>query len=101
MLNTPENTILPDPVIDELRRKIKASGSQKAAADELEISPSLITEILQGRRTASPSLLEKLGLVKIVVHVKSEKASDVFRAIETVINAQKKRSVDERELAVA
>ncbi len=73
---------IPDPLIAELRKRIEKSGTQKAAAQELEISESFLTEILKGRRTASPSLLEKLGFVKITLHVKSEQADSVVRAIQ-------------------
>ncbi len=75
-------TPLPDPVVTELHKRIEKSGTQKVVASELEISESFLTEILKGRRTASPSLLEKLGFVRITLHVKSEQADSVVRAIQ-------------------
>jgi hypothetical protein len=74
-------TSLPDTLGTELRKRIEQAGTQKAAAEQLEISAQHLGDLLHGNRTASPSLLEKLGLVKVVVHVKYAAAPLVVSAI--------------------
>lgn len=88
VIDTPTLALTPNVVTEELRRRI-GNGTQEALASELEISPSLITEILKGRRTASPSLLEKLGITEITVHVPNAHALHVVGAIQTVMGEVK------------
>lgn len=93
--------------IEELKRRIRSKGSQKAVAAELEISPAYLNDILMGKRNLSDNVLEKLGYEKVTVHVKVNSVPDIVRAIETAQeeSAQssphqpKKRSVGRRELA--
>ena len=77
---------LPDPVLLELKERIKTLGSQTAVANDLSISPSMITEILKGRRTASPSILEKLGFVRITFHIKKDRILPVIRLIKMAMD---------------
>jgi transcriptional regulator with XRE-family HTH domain len=74
-----------DPVPDELRKRVEDSGSQKAVADELGISAQHLGDILRGRRTAGPALLEKLGFARVTMHVKTNTLPDVVSAIDDVI----------------
>jgi transcriptional regulator with XRE-family HTH domain len=76
--------LTPDVVSKELRRRIGA-GTQDALASVLGVSPSLITEILKGRRTASPALLEKIGITEITTHVKNEQVELVVSAIQAAV----------------
>jgi hypothetical protein len=75
-------------VIAELQRRIKICGSQKVAAEELEISAQHLGDILRGRRTPGSALLEKLGFVKISVQVPSGMAVRVASAITLAITQQ-------------
>jgi len=77
-------TSLPDLIVVELHKQIKALGSQKAVADELDIPQSTITEILKGRRPTSESVAEKLGFVRITFFVKK---SHVIRIISLLRKA--------------
>lgn len=74
------------PVITEINRLIEKHGTQSAVASELHISPSLLTEILKGRRGISDGLLDKLGFVKIVIHVKPDQRKSVEQAIAKAVN---------------
>lgn len=71
-----------DPVFVELNRLISERGSQKSCAEMLGISPAYLSDILSGKRNVSSRILEKLGYVKIIVHVKNDNALSVIQAIE-------------------
>lgn len=73
-----------NPVIEELQVRVEKAGSQKAAADELGIHPSYMTDLLQGKRNPGEELLEKLGFARVVVHVKVNAVDAVMKAIEDV-----------------
>jgi transcriptional regulator with XRE-family HTH domain len=70
------------PAIEDLRKLVKSKGSQQAAADELGITPAYINDILKGRRNLSEAMLEKLGYVKVIAHVKTDAVPFVVSAIE-------------------
>ena len=70
-------------VIDELKEQIRARGSQKAFADEIDLSPAYINDIIKGRRDLSDNVIEKLGFERITVFVKK---NDV-RIVESLIRA--------------
>lgn len=78
-----------DPVIEELESRIAKVGSQKACADELEISPSYLHDILKGKRALTPTILSKLGYVRVSVHVPTDRADDVVKAIEKTLDKSK------------
>jgi transcriptional regulator with XRE-family HTH domain len=54
-------------VIRILKRRVAQAGSQKQVAEDLEISPQYLNDLLQGRRELSDNLLEKLGLARKIV----------------------------------
>lgn len=74
-------TIVIDPVEKELRQMVKKEGTQKAAANKIGISASHFSDVLRGSRKLSPAVLEQLGFVRVIVHVKAEKAERVVSAI--------------------
>ena len=73
--------------LKELESRIAEAGSQKAYADELGISASYLNDILQGKRAITPSLLGKLGYVRVSVDVPTKQAPDVIKAIESTLDA--------------
>jgi Helix-turn-helix. len=80
---------LPNLVLDELSRRVEASGSKKAVAEQLEISQQHLGDIMSGKRTVGPNLLEKLGFVKISFHARRENALRVVRILEVALNEEK------------
>ena len=76
---------LPDLVANELRARIEKIGSAKKVAEELEIPQSMITEILKGRRMASPTIAEKLGFVRITFHVKRDRVLQVIHLLKMAL----------------
>lgn len=86
MVDKTEITVSPDPALAELNRRVEKSGSQTAVADELEVSPAYLNDILRGRRDLSVNVLKKLGHKRIVVHVSEARAPKVMTAIETALN---------------
>ena len=75
-----------DPVLEELENRIAEAGSQKACAEDLEISPSYLHDIIKGKRALTPTILNKLGYVRVSVHVPTERAEDVVKAIEKTLD---------------
>ncbi len=55
-----------DPVA-ELNKLIERHGSQMAVAERLGVSSVYISDLVNGRRDFSERMLEKLGLVRVVV----------------------------------
>lgn len=74
-----------DPAREELEGLIAKEGSQRAAADKLGTSPSVINDIVLGRRNISRSVLSKLGYERVTIHVKTDKLPRLMKAIEKVI----------------
>ena len=54
-----------------LGRYIKTAGSQVKAADQLEISPSYLCDLLKGRREPGSKILTALSLRRVVEYEKS------------------------------
>lgn len=54
-------------LIDELKRKIKFGVTQTAIAEELEISPSYLNEILHGKKRLSEEVAERMGYERVFV----------------------------------
>lgn len=97
MTDQTEITILPDPALEELNRRIEKSGSQSAVADELEVSPAYLNDILKGRRDLSVNMLAKLGHKRIVANVPDEYAALIVKAIEIAhkgLSPQHRREVE-------
>jgi transcriptional regulator with XRE-family HTH domain len=47
-----------------LARQVKLAGSQRELADQLGITQAYLSQVLRGKRKASPRLLTALGLKK-------------------------------------
>lgn len=71
-----------DPAREELEKLIAKEGSQRAAADMLGTSPSVINDIVLGRRNISRTVLSKLGYERVTIHVKTDKLPRLIKAIE-------------------
>ena len=54
----------------EILKERCAIADQAVVADELDISPQYLNDILKGRRAPGPQVIEALGLVKIVTYRK-------------------------------
>jgi biotin operon repressor len=50
-------------------------GSQKALARHLGISPAYLCDVIKGRRDAGTTVLDALGLVRVVRYAKIEEAA--------------------------
>lgn len=74
-----------DPALTELNRMVEELGSQKAAADKLEISQAYMGDILAGNRTISETVLKKIGYIRLVVNVKVDQSALVVSAIEDAL----------------
>lgn len=59
-------------VIQMLRNRIKKAGTQTAAADELGVSKSFLSDVLNGEREPGEKLLGALGLERreVVTYVR-------------------------------
>lgn len=58
-----------DPVV-VLRKLVTRYGSQRAAAQYLDVVPSVVSGLLKGRETFSDAMLGKLGLRRTVIAAK-------------------------------
>jgi predicted transcriptional regulator len=56
-------------MLDVLWDLVAQHGSQKAAADVLGITPSYLSDILQGSRSVSDSLARKIGYIREAVFI--------------------------------
>jgi hypothetical protein len=79
----------PNLAIEELERRIKLAGSQKAVADDLDIPQSQLSEVLSGRRDLSERILEKIGFDKVVIHVSKQDTDRLLRSVETTITTMR------------
>lgn len=59
---------VPEP-LDVLREAVRVTGSQKAAASHLKVSPQYLSDVLRGRREISRELARKLGYQRIVIYM--------------------------------
>lgn len=105
MLTDTQTTTLPhDPALAELNRMVDELGSQKAAADKLEISQAYMGDILAGNRTISETVLKKIGYIRLVVNVKEVHSGLVVGAIENALrlaNGEKKLLDTARRMKVS
>lgn len=53
--------------LTRLRRVVRRQGSQRQAAQSLDVGQSYISDLLRGRRTPSVAVLAKLGLRRVIV----------------------------------
>jgi hypothetical protein len=74
-----------DLAIEELQKRVDAAGSRAAAAKELNISPSQLSDVLNRRRDFSRGMLEKMGFDKVVIHIKKQDKSKLVKAIEPTV----------------
>ncbi len=56
--------------LPRLQALVKAAGTNRAAAKQLEISEQHVGDLLHGRRGFSEAVLAKLGLRRTVVEMK-------------------------------
>ena len=54
--------------LELIKDMVKEKGSQVAAAKELNISPAYLADILNGNRSISESVAQKLGYRRVVVY---------------------------------
>lgn len=105
MLTDTKTTTLPhDPALAELWRRVKELGSQKAVAEELEIHPSYLGEMLSGKNPISENVLKKIGYVRLTVNVKENDAPLVMSAIDQALDKPQpspKKSAERREPVAA
>lgn len=73
-----------NPVIADLKERARELGSQKALAEELDISESFLSDILAGKKTLSDDRLEELGYSRLIIHVRADQVPETLRMIETV-----------------
>ncbi len=57
---------------DRLRQLCKEAGSQKAFAKKRRISPSVLSDVINGRRDFPKSILKALKARRVVNYVKFE-----------------------------
>jgi len=57
-----------DKLLDILSRKIAAAGGQSAFARKAGISPQYISEVLRWNKPIGPTLLNALGVEKIITY---------------------------------
>jgi hypothetical protein len=57
-----------DALLKLLNRQVKDAGSQGAWAERNGVPPSLVSAVLRRERAPSTSILEALGLEKVVIY---------------------------------
>ena len=90
-------TVVTDLAMEDLKERIKSKGSQKAVADELELTPAHLSDILSGKRNLSDNVLAKLGFERVSVNVKTRDAQRLIRAIEAVLEKKEPPSPTEKK----
>tara|TARA_R110000787_G_scaffold280681_2_gene391530 strand:- start:2605 stop:2793 length:189 start_codon:yes stop_codon:yes gene_type:complete len=55
--------------VGKLRIYVEGAGTQAEAARRLSISTTYLSDLLNSKRTPSDSILEKIGLCRIVVKI--------------------------------
>lgn len=55
-------------IIAAIRREAKRAGSQKALADELGVSDTYLSDVLNGRKEPGEAILIPLGLERVVTY---------------------------------
>jgi len=62
-----------DELVELLQRKIRHAGTQAAVAKELGITAAYLGDVLHGKREPGPTLLDGLGLRRVVTYEKADK----------------------------
>jgi hypothetical protein len=57
-----------NPVLEKIKEMVETAGSQAQIAEELEISPSYLHDILKGKREISNAIAIKVGYERIIVY---------------------------------
>lgn len=61
-----------DDVRAQLRRRADEVGTQRALAESLDMEPTYLCDIINGRRPLPRKLLAQLGLCRVVVYMEVE-----------------------------
>ena len=61
-------TMTHEEILGRLRQQARVYGSQNNAARELGVSVQYLAEVLQGRRPIGPTLLQALGIRKVITY---------------------------------
>lgn len=88
-------TKLQDAALEQLKLRIERAGSQKAAADELGVSPSDITNALKGYRPMTESMLNALGFRTVSVAVPVEQAEQMIKELQEQSGSKKNAAAAE------
>lgn len=59
--------LTPDQLLDLVRERSAAAGSQQTLAQRLQISGAYLSDVLHGRREVSDNLAAKLGFQRTVI----------------------------------
>lgn len=70
-----------DALREVLHQKSVEAGSQKALAAQLGVSPQYLGDVLNGKREPGESILEALGLCKVVHYAHADKAASPVGAL--------------------
>ena len=62
--------------IEHLKQFIESNGTQKQAAEVLEISTSYLNDILHGRREPGRKSVEAFGMRKVISYVQEEEGTE-------------------------
>lgn len=62
-----------DQVREALRRACKKAGSQKAWAEQAQVTGAYVNDVLKGKRDPGDAILKTLGLERVVVYRKVRK----------------------------
>lgn len=65
-----EATITNGELIEKVQELVEQLGSQAAAAIELDISPTYISDLLAGRRPATDKIAQQFGYQRVTIFKK-------------------------------
>lgn len=75
-------TYIQDAALEELKRRIAMAGTQRAAALELGVSESDITNAIKGYRPMTETLLNALGYTRITAAVPTGQVNRITKVIK-------------------
>lgn len=58
-----------------IRAAVKDAGSQRALARKWDVSPSYVTDLLRGLRDPGPTILDAMGLERIIMYQEKPKTT--------------------------
>jgi plasmid maintenance system antidote protein VapI len=70
-----DNEITEEEILKIIMQMVDKWGSQRAVADQLEISAAYLNDILRGNRDVSNKVAKRLGYTKII-RFRKEKANE-------------------------